>query len=102
MIFFSDRLLHAGVDAGVEPEEPPEVLRGESPSASNDVWGAGLCSYLMLAGRLPRRADQYHGPLPNVTRGGYKGARFMFCSLRIGFGQCWVASKSERRANGGF
>jgi len=37
----------------------PEVLRGESPSASNDVWGAGLCSYLMLAGRLPRRADQY-------------------------------------------
>jgi serine/threonine protein kinase len=44
---------------GTHEYAAPEVLRGKSPSASNDVWGAGLCSYLMLAGRLPRRADKY-------------------------------------------
>lgn len=32
---------------------PPEVLQGESPSQSGDVWAAGLCLYLMFAGRLP-------------------------------------------------
>lgn len=32
---------------------PPEVLLGESPSASSDVWAAGLCLYLMLCGKMP-------------------------------------------------
>lgn len=37
----------------------PEVLLGESPSDSADVWSAGLCLHVMLAGRLPRRMDKY-------------------------------------------
>lgn len=32
---------------------PPEVLRGHSPTAAGDVWGAGLSLYLMLSGKLP-------------------------------------------------
>jgi hypothetical protein len=28
-------------------------LRGESASEKADVWGAGLCGYLMLKGKLP-------------------------------------------------
>lgn len=32
---------------------PPEVLKGESPSESCDVWSAGLCLHMMLAGSLP-------------------------------------------------
>eukprot|EP00931_Biecheleriopsis_adriatica_P020575 TRINITY_DN13707_c0_g1_i1.p1 TRINITY_DN13707_c0_g1~~TRINITY_DN13707_c0_g1_i1.p1 ORF type:complete len:539 (+),score=77.94 TRINITY_DN13707_c0_g1_i1:38-1654(+) len=31
----------------------PEVLQGESPSESCDVWSAGLCLHMMLAGYLP-------------------------------------------------
>lgn len=32
---------------------PPEVLCGESPSQTSDVWSAGLCLHLMLTGALP-------------------------------------------------
>lgn len=35
----------------------PEVLLGESPSEASDVWGAGLCTHLMLVGRLPQKRD---------------------------------------------
>jgi serine/threonine protein kinase len=34
---------------------PPEVLQGDSPSESSDIWGAGLCLHLMLVGQLPLR-----------------------------------------------
>jgi len=37
----------------------PEVLLGDSPSESNDVWSAGLCLYFMLSGRLPQRQDKF-------------------------------------------
>jgi len=37
----------------------PEVLLGEPPSASNDVWGFGLCLHLALSGRLPRVQESY-------------------------------------------
>lgn len=41
---------------------PPEVLQGESPSESCDVWSAGLCLHFMLAGYLPwqSRANRGH------------------------------------------
>jgi serine/threonine protein kinase len=32
----------------------PEVRNGGSPSEASDVWGAGLCLFLMLFGRCPR------------------------------------------------
>lgn len=32
---------------------PPEVLLGESPSQTSDIWSAGLCLHLMLIGALP-------------------------------------------------
>ncbi|CAE8625561.1 unnamed protein product [Polarella glacialis] len=31
----------------------PEILQGESPSEGGDIWSAGLCLHLMLAGKLP-------------------------------------------------
>jgi serine/threonine protein kinase len=37
----------------------PEILQGESPSECGDIWSAGLCLHVMLAGRLPRMRDQY-------------------------------------------
>lgn len=37
----------------------PEVLRGQSPGLPHDVWGAGLCLFLMLAGRLPLQARHH-------------------------------------------
>ncbi|CAK9021924.1 unnamed protein product [Durusdinium trenchii] len=33
----------------------PEVLDGFSPSHGQDIWGAGLCLHVMVAGRLPHR-----------------------------------------------
>eukprot|EP00931_Biecheleriopsis_adriatica_P105128 TRINITY_DN79705_c0_g1_i1.p1 TRINITY_DN79705_c0_g1~~TRINITY_DN79705_c0_g1_i1.p1 ORF type:complete len:439 (-),score=63.96 TRINITY_DN79705_c0_g1_i1:63-1349(-) len=39
----------------------PEVLKGESPTESNDIWGAGMCLYFMLRGRLPWRSEQHEG-----------------------------------------
>lgn len=39
----------------------PEVLAGEIPSEKHDVWGAGLCLYFMLIGRLPRMVTSYSG-----------------------------------------
>lgn len=36
----------------------PEVLLGEPPSPSSDVWQVGLCAYYMLAGKLPQRRDR--------------------------------------------
>eukprot|EP00931_Biecheleriopsis_adriatica_P105314 TRINITY_DN79878_c0_g1_i1.p1 TRINITY_DN79878_c0_g1~~TRINITY_DN79878_c0_g1_i1.p1 ORF type:complete len:490 (+),score=104.52 TRINITY_DN79878_c0_g1_i1:74-1543(+) len=36
----------------------PEVLQGESPSEGADIWSAGLCLHLMLAGSLPWRMGQ--------------------------------------------
>lgn len=39
----------------------PEVLAGEMPSEKHDVWGAGLCLYFMLLGRLPRTVTAYPG-----------------------------------------
>lgn len=44
---------------GTQEYSPPEVLLGESPSESSDVWSAGLCLYLMLAGHLPRYMHTY-------------------------------------------
>jgi serine/threonine protein kinase len=37
----------------------PEILQGESPSECGDIWSAGLCLHFMLAGRLPRRREQF-------------------------------------------
>eukprot|EP00930_Biecheleria_cincta_P086816 TRINITY_DN76065_c0_g1_i1.p1 TRINITY_DN76065_c0_g1~~TRINITY_DN76065_c0_g1_i1.p1 ORF type:complete len:615 (-),score=108.32 TRINITY_DN76065_c0_g1_i1:101-1906(-) len=36
---------------------PPEVLEGESPSESCDVWSAGLCLHMMLTGYLPWQSN---------------------------------------------
>lgn len=38
---------------------PPEVLLGQSLSESSDVWAAGVCLYLMLAGEVPLRRQQF-------------------------------------------
>lgn len=43
---------------GTHEYVPPEVMLGESPSESGDIWGAGLCLYYMLAGCFPERQDQ--------------------------------------------
>lgn len=37
----------------------PEVQAGQSHSRASDIWAAGLCLQLMLAGRLPRRVDAF-------------------------------------------
>lgn len=37
----------------------PEILAGQSSSPASDIWAAGLCLQLMLAGRLPRRFDTF-------------------------------------------
>ena len=54
-------LLEGGslTNAGTQEYASPEVCRGEPHSTSSDVWCAGLCLYLMLAGHLPRRGHQY-------------------------------------------
>eukprot|EP00435_Cladocopium_sp_Y103_P073112 s627_g42.t1 len=42
---------------------PPEVIvEGESASEKADVWGAGLCGYLMLKGKLPLKFSAYESP----------------------------------------
>eukprot|EP00930_Biecheleria_cincta_P092841 TRINITY_DN8289_c1_g1_i1.p1 TRINITY_DN8289_c1_g1~~TRINITY_DN8289_c1_g1_i1.p1 ORF type:complete len:384 (-),score=50.21 TRINITY_DN8289_c1_g1_i1:56-1207(-) len=40
----------------------PEVLQGESPSESCDVWSAGLCLHMMLAGYLPWQCHAARNP----------------------------------------
>ena len=54
-------LLEGGslTNAGTQEYASPEVCRGEPHSASSDVWCAGLCLYLSVAGHLPRRGHQY-------------------------------------------
>ncbi|CAE8645335.1 unnamed protein product [Polarella glacialis] len=37
----------------------PEILQGESPSEGGDIWSAGLCLHLMLAGKLPWASHRY-------------------------------------------
>jgi len=44
---------------GTQEYAAPEVLGGESPSETSDIWSAGLCLHLMLSGQLPRRREQY-------------------------------------------
>lgn len=39
---------------GARLYSPPEVLAGEAPMESGDVWTAGLCMYLMASGQLPQ------------------------------------------------
>jgi len=39
----------------------PEALRGSSPGEPHDVWGTGLCLWLMLSGRLPQQAHRSRG-----------------------------------------
>lgn len=36
----------------------PEVLLGGSPCERSDSWGAGLCMFFALSGRLPQRRDE--------------------------------------------
>lgn len=48
---------------GTQEYAAPEVLSGESPSETSDIWSAGLCLHLMLCGQLPRRRDQF----PNLA-----------------------------------
>jgi serine/threonine protein kinase len=43
---------------GTKQFAAPEVLLGESPSESADVWSSGLCLYYMLAGCFPHQAEQ--------------------------------------------
>jgi serine/threonine-protein kinase len=35
----------------------PEVISGEPPSQTHDVWTLGLCLHVMLVGRLPKRSS---------------------------------------------
>lgn len=37
----------------------PEIIAGQSASEASDIWASGLCLWLMLAGRLPRRYDTF-------------------------------------------
>jgi len=37
----------------------PEVLVDGSATCASDIWSAGLCAYLMLAGRLPRYSSKF-------------------------------------------
>ncbi|MBH5337946.1 serine/threonine protein kinase [Streptomyces pactum] len=41
----------------------PEVIRGEPPSPRSDLYGLGLCMYLMLTGESPRGAQEDVGAL---------------------------------------
>lgn len=55
--FGSSRTLRAGdqpLTSTTIDFSAPEVLAGEEPTEKHDVWGAGLCLYYMLTGRLPR------------------------------------------------
>eukprot|EP00440_Ansanella_granifera_P029443 gb/GFBE01031979.1/.p1 GENE.gb/GFBE01031979.1/~~gb/GFBE01031979.1/.p1 ORF type:complete len:510 (+),score=62.79 gb/GFBE01031979.1/:1-1530(+) len=44
---------------GTKEYAAPEVLTGDSPSDCADIWSAGLCLHLMIAGCLPRKADHF-------------------------------------------
>lgn len=45
---------------GTQQYAAPELLLVlESPSDQSDIWAAGLCLHLMLAGRLPWRVDHF-------------------------------------------
>lgn len=43
---------------GTRQFAPPEVIMGESPSESSDVWSSGLCLYFMLSGKFPHHSEQ--------------------------------------------
>lgn len=47
---------------------PPEVIYGDSPSQASDIWGAGLCVYTMLDGRLPSEWRSLRPRLLNFTQ----------------------------------
>ncbi|CAE8728030.1 unnamed protein product [Polarella glacialis] len=53
-----DRENSAMTMTGTKEYAAPEVLCGEPPSESSDVWNAGLCFHLMLVGRLPLRDSE--------------------------------------------
>lgn len=38
----------------------PEVIHGQSPGVSNDVWAVGLCFYFMLSGKLPQKRHRIY------------------------------------------
>lgn len=62
---------------GTKMYAAPEVHAGGSPSEASDVWGAGLCLHLMLAGVLPKRATKQEATIDVTLRG-----------------ECWLASRS--------
>lgn len=55
----------------------PEILAGQSASEASDVWAAGLCLLLMLAGSLPRRFDNF------VSAGDFEAAIVRRCSRSV-------------------
>ncbi|MFH8367088.1 serine/threonine-protein kinase [Streptomyces sp. NPDC018031] len=47
-------ITHIGFLVGTPRYMAPEVIRGEPPGPRSDLYGLGLCMYLMLTGESPR------------------------------------------------
>jgi TolB-like protein/Tfp pilus assembly protein PilF len=73
----------AGGLAGTLAYMPPEVLRGDEPGASGDIWALGVVLYELAAGRLPFEGrtgfalssailQQAPRPLPEKTGAGLR------------------------------
>jgi len=76
--------------AGTPLYAAPELLEGDPSTASSDIWGVGLCLYLMLTGALPkRRSSPPHFWKPIVLEGpkweavSEKGKRFLRDTLEF-------------------
>lgn len=56
-------ITHVGLLVGTPRYMAPEVIRGEPPGPRSDLYGLGLCMYLMLTGESPRGALEDIGAL---------------------------------------
>jgi tetratricopeptide (TPR) repeat protein len=53
-----------GGAGGTPPYMAPELLRGEPPSVSSDIYALGMMFYVMLTGQLPQRVRNRLSPVP--------------------------------------
>jgi len=76
--------------AGTPLYAAPELLEGDPSTASSDIWGVGLCLYIMLTGALPKRRSSHpHFWKPIILEGpkweavSDKGRRFLRDTLEF-------------------
>lgn len=68
-ISFHEARASGAATAGTPTYMAPEQARGETPTASSDIYSLGVVMYMMLSGKIPYRAKSVKDVMKEISEG---------------------------------